>query len=337
MVAGNHHSCNCRMLRFLPGFQEEIPFKLKHSQFLNLLFGAGVGVAAGPLLVVLYSSYNNIAVPASYGNTCRLIPALPARIFCGLPIEVWGLGLLFLSCLLLKHDVTIFIAKTLLCCCLFFSLGLQFLTAQATGGYCVWCLVSSFGFAMTFLLAIAFKVTAKTETIFSAVILTGICFIIAASLAQTDFQDLTKSFSAIERDRVTEGGLRNRHLVIVFGSPDCPNCRNELLRLRHLEDNKKFKLLFRYTSLHHTRAEAVAAAGLKESIALNDAAMINYLLSDSTIFEKARRVKETILKSPIRMAQVMLGCQVDENIAKEAGITKIPKIVDCLPFKPCSE
>lgn len=288
---------------------------------------------------MLYAKAAALRVPELYGSSCSIAQVMNCRYLYGLPVEVWGLGLLVASIGLRFHPFTDWWVRYLLPFGTIFALYLQYLLFISVGSLCSWCVISVIGFAIASLLEISPLPAIERGTAILGATMPTICFcfLMALLVPAERVPTIKADLSTVPRDNLTGPGLREQPVVVIFGSPTCPKCQAILPTLLQRSQRGEFKLIFRFRNLTSSRNEITAASGLKEGIRSGNWLLVSKLCSTLKVDEKALLVTEFFGTDAVRLAERRLECQSDLSLARQAGIKLPPTILACSPLSPCEE
>ena len=132
------------------------------------------------------------------------------------------------------------------------------------------------------------------------------------------------SLANVSRPFLTETRDRSRRTIVLFGSPFCPACRLELVRVGREE--KDARIVYRFVPLRRDQSERAAAMRLRQAIDDDRRADWIAFLADG------RNLDLRPGTDAIRLSRRL---DVDEGVARKLGITKVPLRLDCPPGEDC--
>lgn len=297
----------------------------------------GFALAAGILLIPLSHQIFGGNAPCMVGSGCaltdqfaKLLPLYLSPAFLGV-IAAFTL-LVFTS---LSQSATL--ARWLGLLTAVVAVGLQIRLA-ASDVFCSTCIA-----AAVFFVAGAWICWRKPFASFSSgstlALLVGLCLPLTLTLfvpkqTRAIRQPTANQLGSVDRRELVEGRSSQVRVLVAFGSPMCPACRQELPEANRLANRLQAEFVYRFSPVKAgDRQEWSSAARLKEMVSRRYTEQWHAALSSP----KMVLGSDEIILSREEVTEALRKTQLDEVIGKQIGLIQLPTLAICEPATPCRE
>jgi thiol-disulfide isomerase/thioredoxin len=254
----------------------------------------------------------------------------------GVPISWFGIIAIAAIELSLAFEKTRLLGQAVSLAAAFFAVFLQFRVVEYIGAPCPWCVATAAGLCVGTLASLASpRYSLKLDHVLELGLAASFPFLLAGFSAPPKASTPPIDLGSTARNKITQHDDKSVFDLVVFGSPDCPACREEYTPLKTWASQHKARFTFRPIAIHRSANEIRAMGLMLAARNAHDEATMDSLMSSTSLDSRIASAKSTLKVSESTWKQIQLQMVADRAFAKELGIRQVPLIIACAKEQPC--
>ena len=295
------------------------------------------GVALGCLTLIAASHQWGIHIPCGdLARVCDFLPRSPLGLWMGIPISWLGIFAIVVIEGGLAFKQTRIIAQAISLASALFAVFLQVKVFGYVGAPCPWCVAIATGFCLGALAAIASPAKSpKFDHVLELGLATAFPYLIAGFSAPPKANVPPIYLGSTPRSQMTQRDDPSVFDLVIFGSPDCPACREEYAPLKAWANRHHARFTFRPIAIHRSANEIRAMGLMLAAQSAHDDATMDRLMSNTPLESRIESAKSVLSVSDSAWKQIQMRIVSDRAFAKSLGLHQVPLIIACPKEQPC--
>ncbi len=273
-------------------------------------------------------------VPPLLGSGCDLVARTDARLWGGFPVGIVGLATIGAILTLTLHRRSLPFAKSVACASAGYAVWLQIRVAALLQATCAWCVLTT-AFLVLGALALLFARTPWRLSRAPALLLGAALPMLLAGFVPAPIPPAEiLPLPSINRAQITGHSDSSRREIVVFASPECPECRTEVpALLRRFPLDKT--LVLRFAPLNGSRDERRLAALARLAADARRPDLLKILFSGELLNVRTGFAERALAPTNAALRAAYSAVDADALSARALKVATIPFVAECPPDSAC--